>query len=247
MIRPSRFFKSFKHNKKFFHIGIGGSSLGAEMLINALKKDSDIDFTFVNNIDPDEINDQMKKINHIDESLFYIVSKSGGTSETIAAAVIIFDLLENKFNVPQDQFKNYVILCTDPQNGDLRKLSNLLGLHSLEVPPSIGGRFSVLSPVGILPGLFAGLNMKEMLKGAHAFGKSQLSSAEEVIQTALQLDKLRKDENVTQTVLMPYSSKLKKFLFLVCSTLGESLGKKNNLNNQEVNVGFTPYSVLWGN
>ena len=54
------------------------------MLINALK-DSDIDFTFVNNIDPDEINDQMKKINHIDESLFYIVSKSGGTSETIAA------------------------------------------------------------------------------------------------------------------------------------------------------------------
>ena len=81
--------------------------------------------------------------------------------------------------------------------------------------------------------------MKEMLKGAHAFGKSQLSSAEEVIQTALQLEKLRKDENVTQTVLMPYSSKLKVSL-LGLFNFGRKLGKKNNLNNQEVNVGFTP-------
>ena len=235
-----KIFQHFKNKKKFFHIGIGGSSLGPEMLINALKKESDVDFTFVNNIDPDEINDQIKRINHIEESLFYIVSKSGGTSETIAAAMIIFDLLENKFHIPQDQFKNYVILCTDPQNGDLRKLSKHLDLHSLEVPPSIGGRFSVLSPVGILPGLFAGLDMKKMIGGAHHFGKNQLNSREEVVQTALQLEKMRKDENVTQTVLMPYSSKLKSFSSWFVQLWAESLGKKNNLNNQEVHVGFTP-------
>ena len=172
--------------------------------------------------------------------LFYIVSKSGGTSETIAAAIIIFNLLKEKFNIPAKNLKDYIVLCTDPKNGDLRKLSTHFNLHTLEVPSNIGGRFSVLTPVGFLPALFAGIDLEKIISSAKEFAKNELSQGELVINTALTLDKLRTELNISQTVLMPYSSKLKNFSAWFVQLWAESLGKKKSLDGEEINVGFTP-------
>ena len=125
-------YQKFSHKKKFFHIGIGGSSLGPEMLLSALeKKNKDVDFTFINNIDPDEINEQISTIKNPSDCLFYIVSKSGGTSETIAAAIIVINILKDKFGIEKENLKDYIVLCTDPKNGDLRKAPGRYVLQSI--------------------------------------------------------------------------------------------------------------------
>ena len=106
-------FNQFKERKTFIHIGIGGSSLGPEMLVSALQK-NDTRFVFINNIDPDEIHSQLQSINHIDmkDCLFYFVSKSGGTAETLAALAIITNFLAEK-NISSDKLKDYFIFATD--------------------------------------------------------------------------------------------------------------------------------------
>lgn len=231
----------FHLKKKFFHIGIGGSSLGPEMLLSALTpNDCEVEFIFVNNIDPDEIHDQLDRITDPSECLFYIVSKSGGTSETVAAAIMVINTLRNKFNISEGELKDYLVLCTDPKNGDLRKLSSELNLETLEVPNNVGGRFSVLTPVGFLPALFANINIDKIIESATDFGENQLNQSNEVIHTALQLQELKDQKGITQTVLMPYSSKLKNFSSWFVQLWAESLGKKLNLQNEIVHTGFTP-------
>jgi len=231
----------FKNKTKFFHIGIGGSSLGPEMLISALRSPQNkVDFTFINNIDPDEIHEQISSLQDPSDALFYIVSKSGGTSETIAAAILVINTLKQKFNIKDAELKDYLILCTDPKNGDLRKLSTQLNLTALEVPPSVGGRFSVLTPVGFLPALFANIDIEKIIESAKNFATKELSSSSNVINTSLRLEHLRINSGISQTVLMPYSSKLKNFSAWFVQLWAESLGKKQNLNGETVNNGLTP-------
>ncbi|MBT6324511.1 MAG: hypothetical protein HOJ35_00945, partial [Bdellovibrionales bacterium] len=123
-------YNKFQHKKHFVHIGIGGSSLGPEMLVSALKKDTcSRNFTFINNIDPDQLHSQLKNID-IKESLFYFVSKSGGTAETMA----IFSILINHFNISNNELKDYFVICTDQNNGEMREIVNDFNLSSLPVP-----------------------------------------------------------------------------------------------------------------
>jgi glucose-6-phosphate isomerase len=234
-------YQKFSHKKKFFHIGIEGSSLGPEMLLSALeKKNKDVDFTFINNIDPDEINEQISTIKDPSHCLFYIVSKSGGTSETIAAAIIVINILKDKFGIEKENLKDYIVLCTDPENGDLRKLSKKLDLSALEVPSNIGGRFSVMTPVGFLPALFSGIEVEKIIISAKNFAKKELESGSLIVNTALQLDKLNSQNGISQTVLMPYSSRLKNFSSWFVQLWAESLGKRESLTGEIKNTGFTP-------
>ena len=76
--------QKFSHKKQFIQLGIGGSALGPEMLIKSLDRNHDVDFTFINNVDAQEISNQLKKVKNIDDVLIYVVSKSGGTAETLA-------------------------------------------------------------------------------------------------------------------------------------------------------------------
>lgn len=236
-----KIFSHFINKNKFFHIGIGGSSLGPEMLLSALKKKSNkTQFTFINNIDPDEIHDQVTHLSNPKDALFYIVSKSGSTSETIAAAIIVINTLKEKFNIKDSELKDFIIFCTDPEKGDLRKLAKQYDLKTLEVPSSVGGRFSVLTPVGFLPALFAGIQIEKVIESAKSFATDELNQVNSVINTALQLEYLRVNFGISQTVLMPYSSKLKNFSAWFVQLWAESLGKKVNLNSEIVNIGFTP-------
>ena len=234
-----KIYDRFQTKKTFVHVGIGGSSLGPEMLVNALKI-SDTKFIFINNIDPDEIHDQLKMIDPKD-TLFYFVSKSGGTAETLAALSIITNFLETK-NIHLKDLKNYFVFATDPVKSELKIIAEPLGIDCLEVPSDVGGRFSVLTPVGFLPAFFAGINVADLLRGATA-GQNlcqEESQKNPLLTTANFLLSQKNDFGINQTVMMPYSSKLRSFAFWFTQLWAESLGKKKDLSGKIVNVGFTP-------
>lgn len=229
----------FKDKKAFVQVGIGGSSLGPEMLVTALSK-TDCEFQFINNIDPDKIFEQLKTIN-IEETVFYFVSKSGGTAETMAGFAIISNLLLEK-GVKESDLKNYYVFATDPTKSDLLNLGNELGVDCLEIPSNVGGRFSVLTPVGFLPALFAGLDCDALLNGANNLKTELLNEDLEnniLIKTASFLMH-QKSLGRNQTVMMPYSSKLRDLGFWFVQLWAESLGKKLSLNGETVFEGLTP-------
>lgn len=232
-------YEKHKTIKTFIHVGIGGSSLGPEMLVTALKKNN-CQFIFVNNIDPDEIFDQLQSIDY-KNSLFYFVSKSGGTAETMGALAIISDFLFSK-GVKENELKNYFVFATDSKKSELLDLGKKLTIDLLEVPSDVGGRFSALTPVGYLPALFAGIDIDMLIKGAIETQQICLQNDEKnsLLQAAHFLYNLKTDRGISQTVFMPYSSKLKSFSFWFTQLWAESLGKRLNKNGNEVFEGFTP-------
>ncbi|MCY4523634.1 MAG: hypothetical protein OXB84_02725, partial [Halobacteriovoraceae bacterium] len=203
-------YKKLKKPKNFIHIGIGGSSLGAKMLIQALARDV-TNFKFIDNIDPETISEQLDHLDYRD-TLFYIVSKSGKTIETMAAFIIITNWLE-KQGVKPENFKDYLVCATDSRSGDLRNISRQLQLHCLDIPANVGGRFSILTAVGLFPSLFADIDIKELLDGANNIKKDILKQENNLLfKTAFFIMELAK-QGINQTVFMPYSSKLKELSF----------------------------------
>lgn len=242
-VSSKRVYEQFSDRKVFVHIGIGGSSLGPEMMVNALQK-NDRKFIFINNIDPEELHSQMKTIagHDLKDCLFYFVSKSGGTAETLAALAIVTQLFDSRGISPKD-YKNYFVFATDPSKSELLTLSKEWDITTLEVPSDVGGRFSSLTPVGFLPLLFAGMDLNLFLKGAVDAQLALLSedgSKNEMIACAEYLYTLKVKKGISQTVLMPYSSKLRSFSFWFTQLWAESLGKKKNRKGDMVNDGFTP-------
>lgn len=238
-------YEKFKHKKYFVQIGIGGSALGPQMLIDALGDKKKCQFIWLDNTDSEYLNDELNKIDP-KESLFYVVSKSGGTAETLAALAICQELLRQA-GVTEDNFKDYFVFCTDPVKSDLRELSNDFGYIALDIPSNIGGRFSVLTAVGLLPALFAGIDIDKLFLGANNI-KSQLLNKDiknnPLIETAAHLAYLFFEEQgkgnpqVNQTIVMPYSSKLKNFSHWFVQLWGESLGKYST--EKGINTGLTP-------
>jgi glucose-6-phosphate isomerase len=232
-----------KDKKYFYHIGIGGSSLGPEMLVSALKKSS-MQFTFINNIDPEEIHEQLNHLNHetLKDSLFYFVSKSGGTAETMAALAIITQRLET-LGVSMSELKKYYIFATDPTKSELLNISKEWDIPTLEVPSDVGGRFCVLTPVGFLPAFFAGIDVSLLLKGAKDAQNDLLNengAENELIALCDFLYDAKVKKHMDQTVFMPYSSKLRSLSFWFTQLWAESLGKKKNKKGEIINEGFTP-------
>lgn len=218
-------FEHFKHKKYFVHIGIGGSALGPEMLLSALGNGSGVEFVFINNIDPDDLCRKLEKIN-IKECLIYVVSKSGTTAETVAAMSILINMLVD-CGIKEENFNEYFVFCTDPVKGELRKLSNEWGVKTLDIPSNIGGRFSVLTPVGLLPALFAGIAADDILEGAEDIQKhlQDAKIGQDFFNLAFWIKDLH-DKGIRQTVMMPYSSLLKDYSAWFVQLWAESLGKE---------------------
>lgn len=235
--------QNFSHKKFFYHLGIGGSSLGPEMLIHALKK-NETQFVFINNIDPEALESELSSLNHstLNESLFFIVSKSGNTIETMAGLSIITQKLAN-LGVSAQELKNYMVFATDPEKSEMLTLAQDFSIPILSIPSDVGGRFSVLTPVGFFPALFAGINIDELCLGAKEM-QSQLLNEDpainELMATSEFLYHLKMQKNVNQTVFMPYSTKLRFFSNWFAQLWAESLGKKKNQRGMIVNEGLTP-------
>jgi glucose-6-phosphate isomerase len=213
--------KKWSHQRNhLFHIGIGGSALGPEMLVYSLlphKKN----ISFINNIDPDDFS---LKINSVDlrECLFFVVSKSGTTAETMAGLAIVINKLTS-LGIPESHWKEYLVFATDPEKGELRQFANDYNIQCFDIPPRVGGRYSVLTPVGLFPFSFLGGNPTHLIEGALEY-KSYLMEDNDLFNLATFLFE-RSQKGESQTVLMPYSSLLKEFSSWFVQLWAESLGK----------------------
>ncbi|NLY19924.1 MAG: glucose-6-phosphate isomerase [Tissierellia bacterium] len=155
-------------------IGIGGSYLGAKAAISALtnnfynelnddeRKTPKIYFTG-NNISSTYINDLINLVKDKDFTV-NIISKSGTTTESAIAFRLFKNLLEEKYG--KDGARERIIATTDSSKGSLKQLSESEGYETFIIPDDVGGRFSVLTPVGLLPIAVAGIDIEEMMKGA---------------------------------------------------------------------------------
>lgn len=155
-------------------IGIGGSYLGARAVIEALsssfymmqsfKQRKNTLVLFVgNNLSPNYINELIDVIGDKDFSI-NVISKSGTTTEPAIAFRIFREILENKYGI--DEARSRIYVTTDKKRGALKKLSDEEGYETFVIPDNVGGRFSVLTPVGLLPIATAGINIEKLINGA---------------------------------------------------------------------------------
>ena len=169
-------------------IGIGGSYLGARaaiegltnnfynMLPNNARKTPKV-FFVGNNISSTYISDLFEAIEGLDVSV-NVISKSGTTTEPAIAFRMFKDFMEKKYGV--DGAKERIFATTDKERGALKGLADTMGYETFVVPDDVGGRFSVLTAVGLLPIAVAGINIDEIMKGAaDAREKYSSSSLEE--------------------------------------------------------------------
>ncbi|MDO5555822.1 MAG: glucose-6-phosphate isomerase [Clostridia bacterium] len=163
-----------KDSEVFVVIGIGGSYLGARaviesltsnfanMLPNNIRKSPQI-FFVGNNISPNYINELIDCIGDKDISI-NIISKSGTTTEPAIAFRIFREYLESKYGV--DEASKRIYVTTDKKKGALKQLADEEQYETFVIPDNIGGRYSVLTPVGLLPIAVAGINIDKLMEGA---------------------------------------------------------------------------------
>ena len=154
----------------FIVIGIGGSYLGARAVIEALtnkyKKENKVEVLYVgNNLNPNYINEIIDYVSDKEISL-NVISKSGKTTESAIAFRIFRNLMENKYGV--DGARKRIFITTTKRKGALYKIAMQEKYIKLSVPENIGGRYSVLTPVGLLPMAVTGINIDEIIKGAQS-------------------------------------------------------------------------------
>lgn len=155
-------------------IGIGGSYLGARAVIEALtstfynmlpeEKRKTPQILFVgNNLSPNYINDLIELIGNKDFSV-NVISKSGTTTEPAIAFRIFREMLENRYGI--DEARSRIYVTTDKERGALKTLANTEGYETFVIPDNVGGRYSVLTAVGLLPIAVAGINIDRLMEGA---------------------------------------------------------------------------------
>lgn len=242
-----------KKFKNFVVLGIGGSALGPIMVFNALKhlhynelppsKRKGPKFYVEDNVDPVRMQALLDVIDP-KETCFNVISKSGATSETMAQFLIIADALKNAgVNLPDN-----MIFTTDACRGNLIKIDDAFGgkFKKYILPDGVGGRFSELCPVGLLPAAVLGIDIKGLLAGAAYMDglcqKPSISKNPALACAALMHVTMHQGKNIH--VLMPYSDNLKLMSDWYCQLWAESIGKAQDLNGNTVNAGTTPVKSL---
>jgi len=145
-----------------------------------------------------------------------------------------------------DDYREHLVFITDPVRGFLRQLAQEEKIVSFAIDPAVGGRFSVMTPVGLLPAALAGIDINELLDGAAYL--IQLCQTESLFDNPAYLfgliNYLYYLEEVRTIVMMPYSDRLYRVADWFCQLWAESLGKKNNRVGQMVNIGPLPVKAL---
>jgi glucose-6-phosphate isomerase len=179
-----------------------------------------------------------------EKTCFNVISKSGATSETMTQYLIISDILTKAGVKLQDN----LIFTTDAERGNLNKIDKALGggFKKYVLPDGVGGRFSELCPVGLLPAAVLGLDIRGMLAGAAYMDslckKPTISKNPALACAAIQYISMKQGKNIN--VLMPYSDNLKLMADWYCQLWAESLGKAVDYNGKVVNAGTTPVKSL---
>ena len=206
--------KKFKKFHKIAFIGMGGSILGIEAVYNFFQLKITKKIYFFNNIDEKKIISFKKKEN-LSKVLFVIISKSGNTVET----------LSNTFSLNIIKKKANNIILISEKNNLLSSLSKELNLFHIEHRDYIGGRYSVLSEVGLIPAYLMGINIKKLRsKIMYCFDNKNLNFLKE---STIKLASLISSKKFSSLIFLNYFPELDKFLYWFQQLIAESLGKKN--------------------
>jgi len=235
-------------------LGIGGSALGNIGVQTALNPYMyNIDETqrrgprmFVfDNVDPAQFASFLNWAgDKLDKTIFNVISKSGRTAETASQLMIIRQLLLEKLG--SDGFRNQVVATTDARAGTLRNIAADAKLRTLVVPDGVGGRFTVLSAVGLFSAAMCGVDIDLLLAGAAAMDEkvSREDFAENPAAINAAINHHFYNNGKRSSVIMPYSHALKDMADWYRQLWAESLGKRVDLNGRQVWVGPTPIRAL---
>ena len=246
-------------------LGIGGSALGnialqaalnpATYNLEATQRRSDAATKggthprvfVVDNVDPAYFGSVLKtceSLGGLGRTLFNVVSKSGETAETASQFMIIRAMLKAALG---GKFRDNIVAITDESKGTMRQICDADGYATLPVPDGVGGRFSVLSPVGLFSAAMAGIDIDALLDGADAMDQ-RCSSPELAKNPAAMLATLLVDlglrKGKTNHVLMPYCNALYLLADWFRQLWAESLGKRESVDGEVVYAGFTPIKAL---
>ena len=236
----------------FVVLGIGGSALGPIAVFTALKHfyynelpknvRKGPKFYVVDNVDPDRMN-ALFDIIEPEKTVFNVITKSGSTSETMSQYLIVMDMLTKKLG---KKAAEHIIATTSETKGNLIKLAKQYGFETFYIPEGVGGRFSELSPVGLLPAAVVGIDIAAMLTGAREMDEKcksdDMHKNPALASAVLQHLSVLQGKNIG--VIMPYSDALKYVADWYAQLWAESLGKEVDNNGKTVNAGQTPVKAL---
>ncbi|MDI6865255.1 MULTISPECIES: glucose-6-phosphate isomerase [Thermodesulfovibrio] len=230
--------KKARDYEYFIVLGIGGSALGPRVLLEALSPFNNLrkkNRVFIyDNVDPATFK-YIIEIIDLKKTLINVISKSGSTAETLASFLLFWRMIrDRKLDVRQ-----HFIFTTDSEKGNLKMIADEYEIPSLEIPKNVVGRYSVLTPVGLLLSEVIGIKSEELLEGAkeiseRAYRENLNENPMAYLASCLYLmDKLK---NRKVLVFLPYSDRLKTMSEWFCQLWAESLGKEGK--------GTTPYPSL---
>lgn len=221
-------------------VGTGGSSLGGQTLAAlkenpyaAPRKGAPRQW-FLDNVDPHSMGQLLGTLD-LSQVGVLVISKSGGTAEIIAQTLVLVSAFTEKLGA--EEIGKRFVSITVPQDNPLRRLSAKYGIRTLEHDPKVGGRFSVLSLVGLIPAAIAGLDVRALRKGAAMVMRDVLNNREHsapALGAAVHYAFMQRGRNIA--VLMPYCDRLAYFGMWFRQLWAESLGKSGQ--------GSTPVRAL---
>ena len=237
----------------FVVLGIGGSALGpiaVQQALNHLRynelpaeKRGGPKLYVEDNIDPERMASLLDVID-VKRTCFNVITKSGATAETMSQYLIIADLLKREVG---EGWQKHIIATTDAEKGNLNKIARAEGLEMFVVPDGVGGRFSEMSPVGLLAAAVCGIDIRAMLEGAKMMDKacrtSDVWKNPALLEAVLQYICMEQMGANIQ-VMLPYADSLKSIADWFCQLWAESLGKNVTRKGMAVNVGQTPVKAL---
>lgn len=238
--------------ESFVVLGIGGSALGPIAVQQALnhmrynelprEKRSGPKIYIEDNVDPERMESLLDIINP-ETTMFNVITKSGSTSETMSQLMIITSYLRRELGAA---YSKHIIATTDEHKGNLIKIAKQEGYETFFVPDGVGGRFSELCPVGLLPAAVCGIDIDALLDGAKYMdgicSERNIYANPAYMSAALEVCAMEKGCNIS--VMMPYADSLKYMADWYAQLWAESLGKRVNNAGEEVRCGQTPVKAL---
>lgn len=213
----------------FIVIGIGGSFLGAKSVIEALTpyfNKSKPEIIFVGTSLSGSYLEELDSYISNKDVIINVISKSGTTLEPSLAFDYLYEKMKEKYKI---DYQKRIIVTTDMYDGELRELVNKEKFHSFDIPREIGGRYSVFTPVGLLPIAVAGIDIDELIKGACE------CDLEDAFNYAISRDLMYKNEKIVESFTI-YEPKLNFFTEWLKQLFGETQGKDKK--------GILPISML---
>ena len=241
-----------KNFEYFVVLGIGGSALGPIAAFQALchlhyndlskRMRKGPKFYVEDNVDPERMAALFDVID-VEKTMFNVVTKSGSTSETMTQYLIINNILKEKLG---DKAKEHIIATTSKSAGNLLKIAEKEGYKTFYIPDGVGGRFSELCPVGLLPAAVVDIDIKGLLLGAKFMLEEckddNLKKNSALMSAVLQHLSMKNGKNIG--VMMPYADGLKFIADWYAQLWAESLGKNVTLSGKSCHVGQTPVKAL---